>query len=243
MQLPSASELLNIWEQGLPQPSISWTLTLLSAVCPEYSWDEISKLPIGQRDTHLLLLREQVFGSRLASVVDCPQCSDRLELNFNVSDIRVIPEVESDDLLHLDIDDYQVQFRLPNSLDLETIVSTNPIIAQQRLLERCLIEAQHQCKPQPVQDLPESIIHAVLQRMEQLDPQADVQLAIACPACGYQWQAIFDIVRFFWAELNAWALRILQEVHLLASAYSWHEADILAMSPQRRQIYLEMIGR
>ena len=33
------------------------------------------------------------------------------------------------------------------------------------------------------------------------------------------------------------------EVHALASAYHWHERDILALSPVRRQAYLELLGR
>ena len=78
--------------------------------------------------------------------------------------------------------------------------------------------------------------------MARADPQADVTFSITCPACGHAWQAIFDIVSFFWREVNAWSYRLLYEVHLLASAYGWREADILAMSPWRRQCYLEMTG-
>ena len=79
--------------------------------------------------------------------------------------------------------------------------------------------------------------------MAEADPQADIQLALSCPACGHQWLSTFDIVSFFWSEINAWAYRILREVHILASAYGWREADILAMSPYRRQLYLEMVSK
>jgi hypothetical protein len=79
--------------------------------------------------------------------------------------------------------------------------------------------------------------------MAEADPQANVQLAITCPVCSKHWQAGFDIVSFFWNEIDAWAHRLLQEVHTLASAYGWREADILAMSPWRRQCYLAMIGK
>jgi hypothetical protein len=34
----------------------------------------------------------------------------------------------------------------------------------------------------------------------------------------------------------------LREVHTLAWAYGWREADILAMSPARRQFYIELVG-
>jgi hypothetical protein len=90
--------------------------------------------------------------------------------------------------------------------------------------------------------LPADVLGAVEDQMAAADPQADVRLALSCPACGHQWQEVFDIVSFLWGEVQAWALRLLREVHTLASAYGWSEADILALSPQRRQMYLEMVG-
>jgi hypothetical protein len=65
-------------------------------------------------------------------------------------------------------------------------------------------------------------------------------LDFACPSCGHEWQSLFDIAAFFWAEIAAQARRLLREVHQLASAYGWREADILAMSARRRRAYLEM---
>ena len=83
----------------------------------------------------------------------------------------------------------------------------------------------------------------IIDQMALADPQADVQLNLSCPACNHHWQSVFDIVSFFWSEIHAWAQRTLREIHALASAYGWREADILALSPRRRQLYLEMIGK
>jgi hypothetical protein len=78
--------------------------------------------------------------------------------------------------------------------------------------------------------------------MEEADPLTAMQLALSCPECGYQWQTAFDIESFFWSEINAWANRMLHEVHTLALRYGWREMDILAMSPWRRQFYLNMVS-
>ena len=40
--------------------------------------------------------------------------------------------------------------------------------------------------------------------------------------------------------MHAWARRTLRDVHVLARAYGWREADVLALSPTRRQIYVEL---
>jgi hypothetical protein len=53
---------------------------------------------------------------------------------------------------------------------------------------------------------------------------------------------MFDIGAFLWEEIAAQARRLLREVHTLARAYGWREADILVMSAARRQAYLEMVS-
>ena len=60
--------------------------------------------------------------------------------------------------------------------------------------------------------------------------------------CGHEWDELFDVVSFVWAELEVQACRLLQEVHVLARAYGWREGDVLALSPRRRRLYLEMVG-
>lgn len=238
----TASELLRVWEQALPQPLITRLLLLLAAAWPEQSFQTLAELSIGQRDGYLLTLREWTFGPELVCQATCPTCGERLELRFNVAEIRVEPSSEPAQSLSLQAAGYEVSFRLPSSLDLLALIDfSDPADTQQRLLERCLLVVLHNGQPQPVQRLPEAVTTAVATRMAQVDPQADVQLTLSCPACSQLWAASFDIGAFFWAEINAWAYRILREVHLLASAYGWSETDILTMSPWKRQFYLKLI--
>ena len=82
----------------------------------------------------------------------------------------------------------------------------------------------------------------VAEQMAARDPLAEIELALACPACGHQWQLVFDIASFLWLKIEMQARRLLREVHALARAYGWREADILALSPGRRQAYLEMVS-
>ncbi len=250
MRTLSPLELLWIWEQGLAQQPVQRALMLLGAAYPEKTSEELAKLSIGQRDALLLTLREWMFGPQLASVATCPNCSDRLELNFNVSDIRVAPIVKPAEEFSLSIADYEMRFRLPNSLDLAALPAAGSAnseldevaIAQEILLERCLLAIAFQGEAQSLAQLPHEVKQKVIEQMALADPQADVQLNLSCPSCRQQWQTTFDIVSFFWSEINAWAYRRLREIHALASAYGWRESDILALSPQRRQLYLEMVG-
>jgi hypothetical protein len=308
MRALSAWELLDLWERGLAQPSLQRALTLLAAANPGTPLDALAALSIGQRDAQLLTLREWAFGAELMGLATCPECGERLELAFNVEDIRVeTPSqpspYEGEDLnrlfphqgehvnppsrydgedlnrpppdrgegarqpsphrregaiepspykgegregvetLSLVHNGYQVRFRLPNSLDLVAIAGNGDVDAtRQGLLERCLLTVHHDGAETAVDRLPAEVLDAVVGCMAEADPQADVQLDLTCPECEHRWQAAFDIVTYFWTEINAWAHRILREVHTLASAYGWREADILAMSAWRRAYYLELVG-
>ena len=244
MRALSASELLGVWEHGLPQRPIERALTLLATTLPGTPLDDLARLSIGQRDAGLLSLREQNFGPQLVCLANCTSCGERLELSFTVADLRVAPDVAAPTELSVTVDDYEVEFRLPDSLALLAVAdSRNVIAARALLLERCLKRVRKGDEPWAAGELPRSVLDAVVERMAQADPQADVQLALSCPLCGHEWQTAFDIVSFVWTEINGWAYRTLHDVHTLAAAYGWSEGEILRLSASRRQAYLEMIRR
>jgi len=246
----SAPQLLSLWEYGLVQPPWQRALSLLAAALPDSPLEELANLPLGQRDAYLLALRENLFGPRLTSLAACPACGEQLELSFSVADIQSgslpgsdgEPAGEQDGLLTVSSDGYQVSFRLPNSLDLAEIAGlSEPEQARLYLLERCLISAEDKGAVCAAADLPAPVTRLIAERMASADPQGDVQIALTCPSCSHQWQVAFDPLSFLWVEISAWSQRILREVHLLAQAYGWRETDILALSPRRRQAYLQMV--
>ncbi len=244
MRALSTPALLEVWERARGQGPIEQSLALLAATCTEASSDEFAQRSIGRRDRDLLTLREQLFGSHISSVTACPKCGERLELSFNAADLRGEPRPDEDSFVSLALDGFEVQARLPNSLDLVAVRGLSDAKLRRCLmLQRCVIAAYRDGQLLSADQLPTHIADAVEESLAQADPLADICLDICCPDCGHQWHGIFDIVSFFWSEIEAWAFRILHEVHLLASAYGWHEKDILTMSPLRRQFYLEQAGR
>jgi len=244
MHILTASELLSVWERGRSQPSHGQALLLLSAVYPETTPEELAGLSIGRRDARLLTLREMLFGPHLLSIAACPACAEQLELSFEISDIRVEAIEEQNPRLSLEMEGFEVLFRLPDSSDLAALSMSGADRegGHSLLLKRCLTEVRLNGKDQQAEELPAAIAGAVTKRMSRADPQADVKLSLNCPSCGHDWLAVFDILSFLWSEIETWAERILHEIHILARSYSWREADILAMSALRRQSYLDMLG-
>lgn len=236
-----APDILKVWEQGQAQHHLDKALTLLLAAFPDTTRDKLAVLSIGQRDAYLLALRELTFGTKLRCFAECPGCKEHLEFAIKTADIRQLP-LSGEKNQELEIDEVQVRYRMPNSLDLAAIAGSGEVDTTRNLLvQRCVLEVIRNGDPVDFNELPAEVKAKLVAHMAEQEPQADVMLDIHCPACGHQWQTIFDIVSFFWAELNAEARRLLYDIHALALAYGWRESDILSMSDTRRQFYLGMV--
>jgi uncharacterized protein (UPF0212 family) len=239
MNTPTATELLYVWEQGLAWPLPRRMLALLAAALPEANLNELAELPIGQRDAHLLHLRERLFGPDFTAVAQCPSCSEQVESTFRVDDIRLVDKLIPEGPHSAEVNGYNASFRLPTTHDLLALTDANT--AHDMLLARCIIEVRNaNGETVAIEQLPDEVVTAISAQMAAVDPQADIELSLTCPACEHRWPAVFDIASFLYKELNTWALRTLRDVHGLARSYGWREADILALSPTRRQFYLEL---
>lgn len=223
----SAATLLDIWEAGAAQPPLARVLALLAPLFPETA---VAELPVGARDALLLLVREWLFGAQMECIAVCPACTARLEFSLATTALRALAPATA--VQQLDVGGQQLAFRLPASADLLAL-PPGPA-ATRRLIERCLVDAPAM--------LSDEALAAVATAMAAADPLLDLRIELACPDCGHRWAAPFDIAGFVWQELDRWARRLLRDVHTLARAYGWSEREILALSSQRRALYLQMVN-
>lgn len=239
----TAGELLDIWERGAGLGSADRAQALLLAAHESSRDPDPTQIPLGERDAQLLTLREWTFGKRVAAVTRCPKCKGEIELTFEVADLKVPPSEASGELT-ISEGDYQVKFRLPNSVDVAAVSAeaAGEESVRKQLLRRCVTEAVRNGQAVPAELLPEFVLNALSNRMSELDPQAETDLQLSCESCGELWNEMFDVESFFWAEINAWAGRLLNDVHQLAASYGWGEKEILAMSAARRNAYLRLIS-
>jgi hypothetical protein len=207
---------------------------------------DVARLSIREVDQRLLSLRETLFGGSVSTVVDCPLCGTKLEACFESAQIlptTLAPERALEEQTEMTVGAFKVRCRPVNASDmlaLEGIV--DPIVARQRVLDRCVLTAWREDKPVATHDLsPEDqdvLVEAITG--EQVAP---AEVTLACVECRRSSQFAFDIAAFLWTELDAWARRMLTEVHLLARAYGWSEATILSLSADRRATYLSMVSQ
>jgi hypothetical protein len=244
MHLPNAAELIGAWEQGTARHMVDRALTLLAAAHPEKTFAELAALPIGRRDACLLKLREALFGPALDCYAECPRCQARLEFRVNIKDLLARAAGESVSVAgELQRGDLHLRYRAPNSADLSALLNCSDVAsARASLIAVCVVEARRGDEMLAVGDIPASAIEELSTKLGESESCADISFALRCAACGHDWQLGFDIVAFLWNEISSLAKRYLYEVHALAWAYGWSEADILAMSPARRRFYLERVS-
>ncbi|VVN83497.1 hypothetical protein [Pseudomonas fluorescens] len=236
-----SADWLAIWDHSQTLPPALQSCALLAPLLAD-GLAGAERLPVGRRDAHLLDLYGALLGPQLTAMTCCGHCAERLELNLNTADLRLDdPPCEAPEL-QLEWQDYCLRFRLPDSLDLAVLAQLLDIEqARQLLVRRCVLEAVKGTQPVSLETLPQGLLQALSEAMSQADPQALIELDMCCPACEERWSEAFDIGSYLLESLDHWAHRTLDQVHLLAAAYGWSEAQILALSPQRRARYLQRL--
>jgi hypothetical protein len=241
MPRPGGNEILALWEAGLEHSAARRALAMLECACPDRASAELARLPLGQRDALLLGARQRTLGETLEAVTDCPACGERVEVSLACAALIGKDEPVPFDPT-LSVDGYELTLQLPGSADLIAIESCADVDeATAELTKRCIHSALRDGEIVAPMELPASVVIAAVERLAEGDPHSETLFALCCPACDENWSCELDVAGFFWKELRAHALRLLDDVHLLASAYGWNEAEILALSPARREWYLERV--
>lgn len=242
MRALTPERLLDVWERGQGYSPTVLALALLSAAEPEAAWEDLGALPLGERDRRLLELREETLGRSIEGVARCPACGEPLDIALDARELR--SGAEPGPLAEqVSLTGVELRFRPANSHDLLAAERCAGVEEARRLLAaRCLLEARRGDLAVAESDLSEEDLQALAAGMAEADPGAELLLELGCPACGHAWEELLDVASFFWAELDVQARRLLREIHGLALAYGWREADVLALSPRRRRLYLEMVS-
>jgi hypothetical protein len=197
----------------------------------------LGSLTAGDREALLLRLRQVSFGDRLSLVVTCldPACRQPMDLDLTVDALCCAP-ANGASMNHEwrdPADRQSIRFRLPTGSDLESIASVardDPDRAATSLARLCLVDGRP--------DVDDALIERLDAGIARLDPQADVELSVTCPACGTTFASALDAGELLCADLNARQGDLDLAVHLLALHYHWSENDILALPIARRRRYL-----
>jgi hypothetical protein len=241
MRALTSRDLLRAWEEALDQPGVLRAIPLLAVSC-DVTPHEAGQWSIARRDAALFDLRIQLFGRQADALVQCPRCAERMEMRLDLGEMRPARPAKRA-ACTTRVGGYVVRYRAPNSTDLLSIVTSGDAQrARVQLLERCVESVALAGRRRALATVPPEVAEGVAQRISKEQAEADVRLRLTCANCGHAWEEPFDIARFLWREVDAWARRTFRDVHALARAYGWGETDILNLSARRRRMYLDLIG-
>lgn len=228
--------LLHVWEQGRQRQPLDRALLLLWA-CGEGAAqaDELAQRTIGQRDAQLLQARIRHFGPLLEATADCPACAGRMAFSLHLDQLAQQARPAAADVC---VDTAAGRFRLPASVDLALALSQSE---PRQALARGLRVDAGAATPADHAALDEAALQSIESALAAADPAAQIDIRLQCDACGQAFDAPLDVADCLWLDVSRRAQQTLDEVHLLASAYGWSEAEVLAVPPARRQHYLQRV--
>ena len=237
----TSAELVQLWETGQAMPPAQRAVTLAEAA-GDGTGPPAADLPLGARDQRLMVLRCQLFGTQISGLDTCGQCGADLDVTFDLGPL-VTGHPTTGAPVTVRWEDTVLHGRAVTTADVIAAAEADSPDFGGVLFSRCVTAAADGSgRPAPVTTLPAAAVAEVMTALAAADPLADVRMAVTCGECGHQWDLGFDIASFLWTEICGAVERILGEVHVLASAYGWSEAEVLAVGPRRRQYYLEAVG-
>lgn len=229
----------------VPAPEASERAAGDGGALTERRMDVLLELDLGERNRRLMALFSEQFGPVLECDSSCPECAEQVEVTMDLR--RVLLERAPGRLrFEATVAGVTVAFRLPNTrdlLDLTALQRTGSALgARDHLLRRCILDSQRDGEALSFSELSSEVLEQVADEIGRCDPHAEILARLSCPECGAGFRVLIDVAEVLWAGMAARAREALRAVHVLARAYAWSEADILAMSERRRSLYLSMVG-
>lgn len=220
----------------------------------EISGEAVWSLTCGDREALLLQLYRSTFGDALDCEFHCPEpaCREKLELTLSADELLLPKYAEWTPSYQMLVEDdgetYDVRFRLPTGADQESVAGfavEDPERAASTLLARCIEEVRrvsNGAAPLAPEHWPAAVERTLAKRLESLDPQAELNIRMTCPACGTEFSALLDAGIWLYEDTAQRFNQLYREVHWVAFHYHWSEREILSLTPAKRGLYLHLIA-
>ena len=218
------------------EKAVTELLTRCSAGLTPGSWRDET---VGGRIAALLELvsmSEEMPAFTVPLQCDRPGCSALLEVALRPDAMPEAPEASARFAVSLP-DGAEVVVRPPIGADQRSwrsrqYGSRDEAVAA--MLESLVIEGH-------VAASDRAAVSAIASAMAEHDPLVAFTITYACPDCGTSREVAIDLERIALDRLVRLQRALVHDVHVLASAYGWTEAEVLAVSPRRRAQYRALI--
>ena len=234
-----AQTILDLADAAQGEPPIARALRVAAAAGADAAL--LRDAPLGRLHAATLDFHAALVGRQLEAVATCPACASLIEFALDGDALRELDlnrQAAAGELaLMTDAGEWRVRWRAPTAGDV-AVVAGRPDAASALLALCCDVTGPH---AEGAGDAPAELRERIETELADADPLAELTVGLACPECGAVFDADVDPIAFVWREVEVRAGRLLREVDVLARAYGWTEAEVLALSDQRRTAYLEIV--
>lgn len=239
-------ELAGSDEQGIRGTATADALELLNRLLVDGQNASVGPGKAGtlcaaDRDRLLASIFIRTYGARIDNTLRCAECGALYDIDFSLEDLlaRRVAAADGTAVQRQEDGSFQLpggtRFRLPTGEDECAVFGLTPAEAEQRLLERCLIEPGAEQGPGP------DLMAMVQGTLETVAPTLDVELDTVCAECGAHQPVRFDIQHYLLAGLQQERPQLAQDIHLLASTYGWSLSEILGLPRSQRRSLVALI--
>jgi|GEM_PF-5299133 len=244
-------ELLGDDENALanaPQvPSFMIAIDLLSRVAStdklpqEHVADLVNEISIGDRNRLMLELYQLCMGSFFDLVISCPFCSKDMSLELELK--KLLKNSQSPlkkDNTTVDTGKHLLKLRPITGTDqMHYLEMDDSRRSKQEFVKLFIVSSE---PPMQADPLPDEIVSAISNRLDEIDPLADPVLDMICPTCQSAFMLPLDIDKLVISGIMVRNSQFQKEIHWLAFYYHWSEESIMSLPVTKRRNYIDLIS-
>jgi hypothetical protein len=207
-------------------------VTELLASCLGVEPAALWELPISSR-VLLLVATSELTAPPIELYFDCA-CGEQAELELTAAELAAF----SNSRARASIEVAGLRLRLPTGRDQLRWTVLAASDEHEALARRVLVDLVVDGG-----ELDDAALPLVDRALAEADPLVELRLDTVCPACDAPLTKEVDLEAIGLARLRHVQRMVLDDVHVLASAYHWSEQHIASMPAWRRDEYRGYLGR
>jgi len=164
----------------------------------------------------------------------CSGCGARFDLSLSIDDIPCVAPGEGFPVVEIHTSLGRRTFEVPNGAHEEAFARHQDGDPLRTFAALCGLSEQAEAD---AIRFDRNDLTRIDEALEAASPEVADSVEALCPECGLQTRVRIDPLAFAFPRPE----EVVQEVHLLASAYRWSEREILALRVSRRRDYARLI--
>ena len=205
-----------------------------------YQIQDILNWSIKKRLQALIAVYVTGFGDELEIGVCCddPGCAEELELRLP---LQSCTDLDGDEHFVHQIDGHVLQVHLPTGVDQMSWLELRGHSSLFSSMAITLVDKVDGEIPDANFRLSDEQLATLGSELESRDPLTALEIETRCVTCDKTVSAAVDLELNILKLLEKLQNQLIEQVHILASAYHWSERDIMQLGSVRRQKYLSKL--